>query len=110
MTDLENELEDLRSKFQDTTRPLEERKSFFEKFNSLVDSFLGFSKTGFKRVTKIDYAKRNEICQSCVYWNFAGMAGTGKCGKCGCSTQIKLRMATEFCPIGKWESVDISDK
>jgi hypothetical protein len=50
---------------------------------------------------------RKDICCSCEFWNPSGFAGTGKCDKCGCSTQAKLRMSTSKCPIDKWGPVDV---
>jgi hypothetical protein len=55
-------------------------------------------------------AAREAICKACPEWDAAALKNTGRCRKCRCSTWVKLRMATERCPIGKWESVDISDK
>ena len=46
--------------------------------------------------------QRLAICGGCEFWDAAGFGGTGKCTKCGCSTQAKLRMATSKCPEGKW--------
>ncbi len=48
---------------------------------------------------------RLAICSACVWWDPAALAGTGRCRKCGCSTQAKLRLATEKCPIDKWGPV-----
>lgn len=45
---------------------------------------------------------RLKICGGCEFWDSNGFGGTGRCQKCGCSTQAKLRMATEKCPIDKW--------
>lgn len=41
-------------------------------------------------------AKRRETCQSCDNWI------GGRCKLCGCFTSLKIRLATESCPIGKW--------
>jgi hypothetical protein len=48
------------------------------------------------------FNQRISICKSCPEWDESGFVNTGRCKKCGCSTQAKLRMATEKCPIGKW--------
>jgi hypothetical protein len=53
---------------------------------------------------------REATCRACPEWDAKALKGTGRCRICKCSTWAKLRMATERCPIGKWESVDISDK
>ena len=60
--------------------------------------------SGFPILKDEEFLIRKKICRKCEFWK------AGKCKKCGCSTDFKMRMATERCPIGKWESVDISDK
>ena len=51
-------------------------------------------------------ATREATCRACPEWDAAALNKTGRCRKCGCSTWAKLRMATERCPLGKWEAVD----
>lgn len=48
---------------------------------------------------------RIATCRACPEWDATGYAGSGKCRKCGCSTWPKLRMASESCPLGKWDAV-----
>lgn len=50
-------------------------------------------------------ATREATCRACDQWDAAALNATGRCRKCGCSTWAKLRMATERCPLGKWEAV-----
>lgn len=50
-------------------------------------------------------AEREATCRACPEWDAAALNATGRCRKCGCSTWAKLRMATERCPIGKWEAI-----
>lgn len=59
-------------------------------------------KSGFSTVDEQTLLTRIETCMGCDLWDAAGFGGSGRCKKCGCSTQAKLRMATEKCPIGKW--------
>lgn len=59
-------------------------------------------KSGFVTTDEQTLIKRIETCMGCEFWDAAAFRGTGRCKKCGCSTQAKLRMATEKCPIGKW--------
>jgi hypothetical protein len=59
-------------------------------------------KSGFVTTDEQTLIKRIEACMGCEFWDAAAFRGTGRCKKCGCSTQAKLRMATEKCPIGKW--------
>lgn len=75
--------------------------------NSFSDSMTGWAKGGFPTTNKNQLFSRMEICKSCEFWEGSGFAGTGKCKKCGCSTQAKLRMATSKCPIDKWGPVDV---
>ncbi len=46
------------------------------------------------------YQERLEICHGCEHHNRA----CGRCRKCGCAI-LKLWVATERCPIGKWERI-----
>lgn len=47
-------------------------------------------------VSKPVYAKRINACGTCVQ-----LAGK-RCRACGCVVEIKARLATEQCPLGKW--------
>lgn len=59
---------------------------------------------GFRVVATEKYQARRNICEGCQYWRGEGTEpGTGRCGKCGCSG-LKLFLATERCPDGKWEA------
>jgi hypothetical protein len=59
-----------------------------------------FVKSGMKTVDKAEYERRLAICKACDQYD----AKTKRCKKCGCQTQVKLRMATERCPLPepKW--------
>jgi hypothetical protein len=50
-------------------------------------------------------ATREATCRACPEWDATALTATGRCRKCGCSTWAKLRMATERCPLGKWEAI-----
>jgi hypothetical protein len=76
--------------------------SFGTKLRSLTTSLTEWAAAGFKVVTAEQFDQRLDECRQCEYWDPQAMAGTGKCRKCGCSTQAKLRLATAQCPIGKW--------
>ena len=73
-----------------------------EMATSLVRSAGNFARSGFALADAETLASRQSVCRSCEQWDAAGMAGTGRCRFCGCSTQAKLRMASEKCPLGKW--------
>jgi len=65
-----------------------------------------FARAGFAVTPPETLALRQDLCKVCPEWDAAALNTTGRCRKCGCSTWAKLRMATERCPIGKWEAVD----
>ena len=62
-----------------------------------------FARSGFHATPPEILAAREATCRACPEWDAAALNGTGRCRKCGCSTWAKLRMATERCPLGKWE-------
>lgn len=65
-----------------------------------------FAVSGFATTPPEILAEREATCRACTEWDAEALNKTGRCKKCGCSTWAKLRMATERCPIGKWEAVD----
>ena len=64
-----------------------------------------FAASRFAATPREALAARESTCRVCDQWDAAALNGTGRCRKCGCSTWAKLRMATERCPLGKWEAV-----
>jgi hypothetical protein len=72
---------------------------------SLGKSLLNWTSSGFTPTPPDILAAREATCRACPEWDAAALNGTGRCRKCGCSTWAKLRMATERCPLGKWEAV-----
>lgn len=68
-----------------------------------------FSASGFKPTPPEILSERESICRSCDQWDATALRNTGRCKKCGCSTWAKLRMATERCPLGKWEAVSAEE-
>jgi predicted Zn-ribbon and HTH transcriptional regulator len=75
-------------------------------FAQFGNSALNFASSGFATTPPEALATREATCRACPEWDAAALNATGRCRKCGCSTWAKLRMATERCPIGKWEAVD----
>lgn len=73
-------------------------KSFFESATKFVAS-------GFPRTPIEALQVRLDTCGACEHWDSSGFGGTGQCKMCGCSTQVKLRMATTECPIGRWKAI-----
>jgi hypothetical protein len=64
-----------------------------------------FARSGFVATPPEALAAREATCRACDQWDASALNATGRCRKCGCSTWAKLRMATETCPLGKWESI-----
>ena len=73
-----------------------------EMATNLARSASRFARSGFALADAETLASREAICQGCPQWDAAGMRGTGRCKKCGCSTWAKLRVAAEKCPLGRW--------
>ena len=73
-----------------------------EKVKTFTKSVIDWGKNGLPITSKDDFEKRLNICKSCEFWDKTSFNNTGKCNKCGCSTQMKLKMDTAKCPIGKW--------
>ena len=76
--------------------------SMWEKARSLSKSVTHWALEGAPVAGSEMFNRRIEECKRCEHWAGESFANTGKCKICGCSTQLKLRMATEKCPIGKW--------
>lgn len=79
-------------------------------FADFITASARFARSGFAPTPPDTLATREATCRACPEWDAAALNATGRCRKCGCSTWAKLRMATERCPIGKWEAVDKTDK
>jgi hypothetical protein len=81
---------------------LPELPSLATQAKTLIGSLAEWAKRGMKVVDADTLQVRLDICAGCEFWNPRGFKGTGRCMKCGCSTQAKLRMATASCPVNKW--------
>jgi hypothetical protein len=81
--------------------------SLAQKAASLASSLANWADKGFPVVTKEQLETRLDTCKGCEFWDQKGFGNTGKCTKCGCSTQAKLRMATGKCPIDKWGAIEV---
>jgi hypothetical protein len=86
----------------DTPVPISELPSLTTQAKTLISSLAAWAKKGMKVVDEETLQARLTICHGCEFWNPQGFKGTGRCQKCGCSTQAKLRMATASCPVNKW--------
>jgi hypothetical protein len=87
-------------------------KEILENYYALIFNFGSaakkFTASGFATTPPAILAARESTCRACPEWDATALNGTGRCRKCGCSTWAKLRMATERCPLGKWEAVSPS--
>jgi len=84
---------------------LKRRAQVLARFGSAAHRF---ARAGFATTPPEALATREATCRACPEWDAQALNGTGRCRKCGCSTWAKLRMATERCPLGKWEAEDVS--
>jgi hypothetical protein len=73
---------------------------------NITKSTANFIKGGMKIVTDEQLQERLKICNNCDNFDAAAFKGTGRCKLCGCSTMLKLKMATEKCPIDKWLAIN----
>lgn len=82
----------------------EEQKtpSLFQMAKNVTKAAANFVKGGMKTVTDQQLKNRLDICRRCDKFDMQAFGGTGRCLLCGCSTALKLKMATEKCPIDKW--------
>jgi hypothetical protein len=71
---------------------------------SLGKSLLNWTSSGFTATPPDILAARESTCRACPEWDAQALNSTGRCQICKCSTWAKLRMATERCPIGKWDA------
>ena len=71
-----------------------------EMSKSLASSMVGWAKAGFALASDEVKDERLSICRGCEFWKEGKY---GRCMKCGCSG-IKLWLASEKCPIGKWDA------
>lgn len=76
-----------------------------ELINLSIEAATKWSKAGLPNAPKHIVKTRNKICNECEFWDSKAMMKTGQCKICGCSTWAKIRMSTEKCPIGKWNSL-----
>lgn len=81
--------------------------SLWEQMRNVGFAVGKFTRSGFIPTPPEALAAREATCRACDQWDAAALRGTGRCNKCGCSTWAKLRMATERCPLGKWEAIKL---
>jgi hypothetical protein len=71
-------------------------------FSAAVGAAYRAAKSGAMRQkvvsSKEEKERRLAICKECEFFQASPL----KCRKCGCFLQLKTRLETEHCPIGKW--------
>ena len=83
-------------------KSLEELKQHSQKVSAvsmagnLGKSLIEWSSSGFKTCEGDELNRRLDICGSCEY------SINKRCLKCGCFIEVKTRLWTSKCPIGKW--------
>lgn len=55
---------------------------------------------------KGEFLERLRVCESNVCGQWLGDRRVARCAACGCSTGVKLWVATETCPKGLWGAVE----
>lgn len=76
---------------------------------AMADVAKGWFKGGQVRVAKEEQERRFAICQSCTEW-FDPEKERCRHPRCGCYMRLKTWLASQRCPIGKWESVSGGDR
>jgi hypothetical protein len=68
---------------------------------NLFRSARGFVRSGFKLASKLERARRLEICRVCP--KYVG----NRCSVCGCASAAKTWVASDRCPLDppKWSAV-----
>lgn len=94
------EIPDGQSRCRDITPPTKA-----EMIKRASTAMAQWASSGFKKVEPEDLIDRREICEACSNWKGESAFGIGRCGSCGCFG-LKLYVATESCPIGKWTAID----
>lgn len=81
--------------------------SLAEMGGNFLKSMWRWAREGFPMVKESVFEDRKKLCLSCPYWKGFKEIGVGTCSKCGCAVgkvTVKLYMATEKCPEGKWQA------
>lgn len=82
----------------------ESNPTLWEQMKNVGFAVRKFASSNFTPTPPEALATREATCRACPEWDAQALNNTGRCRKCGCSTWAKLRMATERCPLGKWEA------
>jgi len=67
---------------------------------NLASSVFDYAKSGFKNTDDEKYEKRLEVCGGCESFEHS----SSRCRECGCFMEIKAKMESAKCPLGKWKN------
>ena len=76
-----------------------EYPSVAQQAKNFFSSMTNFIKSGMETVGDDEYQRRLDICNGCEWFDHEA----GRCKQCGCFMRIKAKLASEKCPIDKWE-------
>lgn len=74
----------------------------FEQILSFTQSFIAYLKSGKQEVPPQLYQQRIITCFKCEK-----RTKDWRCSECGCSLELKAKWATEECPLGKWQKIEL---
>tara|TARA_R100001594_G_scaffold139074_1_gene183170 strand:+ start:398 stop:634 length:237 start_codon:yes stop_codon:yes gene_type:complete len=74
------------------------KPSFLSMVKSIAKDTANWVKNGAKKVSKEEYIRRAEVCDSCVHF----IHKSNTCGVCGCWMDVKAKWKTTKCPKDKW--------
>lgn len=77
-----------------------------DELKSLREALARLRASGKKITPREARTHRAKTCAGCPLWSSRARFGLGKCrhSKCGC-TRLKVWIASESCPAGKWPAV-----
>lgn len=55
---------------------------------------------------KKEQEERLSICKTCSFYDEKQI----RCTQCGCFLEAKVKVASQYCPVGKWRQVDSPGK
>jgi recombinational DNA repair protein RecR len=88
-------LADLRQQFRQTPPPVAEMAV------NLARAAADEAKAMFSGALAVPYesvASRMETCRACEHF----IREQNRCALCGCFAELKVRMRSQHCPVGKW--------
>lgn len=83
---------------RDAVRKSQKEPSLLSKAINLVKGTAEHVVSGAENVSKEEFKKRIDICNSCIH--FVGKKEI--CGICGCYMSVKAKWKTSECPKDKW--------